>query len=86
MTANDNREGPAFEDRKARLTAIIGNLVPGPDGRAAFGAVIRELEQMRPGLVDCEHARLTARRLSLDLGQQPDVSLIDWSAVDYAEA
>lgn len=86
MEANDNRTGPSFEDRKAFLTAMVNNLSPGPDGRAAFGAVIRELEQMRPGLVDCEHARITARRLRSTIGERPDVRLIDWSAVDYAEA
>lgn len=86
MEANDNREGPGFEDRKAFLMTLVKNLEPGADGRAGMGAIIRELEQMRPGLVDCEHARMTASRLSQALGETLDLRRIDWSAVDHAGA
>lgn len=86
MEANDNRGGPAFEERKAFLGSLIKNLQPGPDGRAAFGAVIRELEQMRPGLIEQAFARQTAHRLGLDLRTRHDTGLPDLSFLDYADA
>ena len=86
MEANDNRTGPSFEDRKAFLMALVENLEPGADGRAGRGAIIRELEQLQPGLIDQHHARLTARRLRLDVGGRSDVSKIDWADVEYAGA
>ena len=86
MEANDNREGLGFEARRALLARLVANLAPGAEGRASAGAIIRELEQMRPGLVDQAHARLTAQRLGLAMRTRPDAALPDLSFLDYAGA
>lgn len=86
MEANDNREGPSFEDRKAFLMTLVSNLEPGADGRAGMGAIIRELEQLQPGVIEKAFARQTAQRLGLDMRTRIDVDQIDWSGVDYAGA
>lgn len=83
---NDNTSGPGFEDRKAFLTCLVANLEPGSAGRAGFGAVIRELEQMRPGLIEQAFARQTALRLGLDMRTLQDAQLPDLSFLDYAGA
>lgn len=73
METNDDTAGRDFATRKALLVSLVANLEPGADGRAGMGAIIRELEQMRLGLVDQIHARQTRRKLGL-----PDLSALDW--------
>lgn len=57
MKANDNRKAHPFEDRKAWLIAMASNLEPGADGHAGRRAMIRELENIEPGISDHMHAR-----------------------------
>lgn len=83
MEANDNREGPAFEDRKEWLMAMTAALAPGADGYAGRRAIIRELEAIEPGIIDHMHARQVAKALripplGLRGGDLPDLSALDW--------
>lgn len=86
MEANDNREGPAFEDRKARLMAMTSSLEPGADGYAGRRAIMRELEAIEPGIIDHMHARQVAKALRIPPLGLRGGSLPDLSALDYADA
>ena len=86
MEANDNREGPAFEDRKGWVMAMAADLQPGADGYTVRRSIIRELEAIEPGIIDHMHARQVAKALNIsELGLR-DGSLPDLSALDYAGA
>lgn len=84
MEANDNREGPAFQDRKAWLMAMAASLEPGADGYAGRRALIRELEAIEPGIIHHMHAREFAKALrippvGLRGGELPDLTFLDYA-------
>jgi hypothetical protein len=86
MEANDNREGPAFEDRKAWLMAMAASLEPGADGYAGRRELIRQLDAIEPGIIDHMHARQVAKALGIPPLGLRGGPLPDLSALDYAEA
>lgn len=77
MTMNDNDPIPPFADHKKLIASLVANLQPGPLGLASHHEVLRQLERMRPGSIDREHARQQARRL--DLPTIPNLRALDYA-------
>ncbi|WGM31533.1 hypothetical protein [Brevundimonas sp. NIBR11] len=76
---NDDTPLPPFAEHKAMIANLVANLSPGPDGLASHHELLRQLDRMRPGSIDREHARQQRRRLGLE-------PLAGLDALDYAGA